>query len=225
MQTKSCKQYRDMAWDTLSPHFNEVVFTMIIMLLIGALGGGISIIGSFLGLDALSLSGSGFSTVISVLLIAPLSYGFSMLLLDYVRDEKPADAALLASWKNAIENYTNIVVTYVLYLLILALIALPTLFIGSIILSLAYAMVPFILKDHPEYSAREALRASRHMMRGHKWELCVLTLSFIGWFLLCLITFGIAFLWVGPYMTTAYAHFYEDIKPQEETAAVEVETV
>ena len=223
MQTKSCKQYRDLAWETLSPHFNEVAFVMFIMLVIAMLSGGVSIIGTVLGLNSLSMTGSGLSTVVSVLLVAPLTYGFSMLLLSYVRDEKPEESALLTSWKNAIENYTNIVVTYVLYVLILSLIALPTLLIGSFILSLAYAMVPFILKDHPEYSAREALRASRHMMRGHKFDLFVLTLSFIGWFLLCLITFGLAYLWVGPYLTTAYAHFYEDIKPQEEV--VEAETV
>lgn len=225
METKSCKQYREMAWETLSPHWNAVAFTMFIICIIAYVGGGVSMIGTFLGLDVLSMSGSGLSMVISILLVAPMSYGFSMLLLDYVRRKEQSEGAVLASWQNAIENYSNIVVTYVLYVLILALIAIPTLFIGSFIFSLAYAMAPFVLKDHPDYSAREALRASRHMMRGHKWELCVLTLSFIGWFLLCLITFGIAFLWVGPYMTTAYAHFYEDIKPQEETAAVEVETV
>ena len=223
METKSCKQYREMAWETLSPHWNAVAFTMFIICIIAYVGGGVSMIGTFLGLDVLSMSGSGLSMVISILLVAPMSYGFSMLLLDYVRRNEQSEGAVLASWQNAIENYSNIVVTYVLYVLILALIAIPTLFIGTIILGLAYAMAPFVLKDHPEYSAREALRASRLMMRGHKGKLFLLSLSFLGWILLGLITFGIGFLWIAPYMSTASAHFYEDIKPQEEVA--EAETV
>ena len=223
METKSCKQYREMAWETLSPHWNAVTFTMFIICIIAYVGGGVSMIGTFLGLDVLSMSGSGLSMVISVLLVAPMSYGFSMLLLDYVRRKEQSEGAVLASWQNAIENYSNIVVTYVLYVLILALIAIPTLFIGTIILGLAYAMAPFVLKDHPEYSAREALRASRLMMRGHKGKLFLLSLSFLGWILLGLITFGIGFLWIAPYISTASAHFYEDIKPQEEVA--EAETV
>ena len=225
METKSCKQYREMAWETLSPHWNAVAFTMFIICIIAYVGGGVSMIGTFLGLDVLSMSGSGLSMVISVLLVAPMSYGFSILLLDYVRRKEQSEGAVLASWQNAIENYSNIVVTYVLYVLILALIAIPTLFIGTIILGLAYAMAPFVLKDHPEYSAREALRASRLMMRGHKGKLFLLCLSFLGWILLGLITFGIGFLWIAPYMSTASAHFYEDIKPQEEATAVEMETI
>ena len=225
METKSCKQYREMAWETLSPHWNAVAFTMFIICIIAYVGGGVSMIGTFLGLDVLSMSGSGLSMVISILLVAPMSYGFSMLLLDYVRRNEQSEGAVLASWQNAIENYSNIVVTYVLYVLILALIAIPTLFIGTIILGLAYAMAPFVLKDHPEYSAREALRASRLMMRGHKGKLFLLSLSFLGWILLGLITFGIGFLWIAPYMSTASAHFYEDIKPQEQEEVVEAETV
>ncbi len=75
-------------------------------------------------------------------------------------------------------------------------------------------MFPFILRDNPELSPKEVLHKSRIMMRGHKWDLFVLVLSFIGWFLVAIITFGIGFLWIGPYLDTAIAHFYEDIKAE-----------
>ena len=50
------------------------------------------------------------------------------------------------------------------------------------------------------------------MMDGHKWEYFVFNLSFIGWYLLCGITFGIAAIWVVPYVTTANVMYYEKLK-------------
>ena len=73
-------------------------------------------------------------------------------------------------------------------------------------------MVPYLLRDYPELGAREALRTSRQMMKGHKWDLFVLDLSFIGWFFVCILTFGIGVLWVTPYIETTRAAFYEDLK-------------
>lgn len=86
--------------------------------------------------------------------------------------------------------------------------------VPGIIMSIAYAMTPYILLDRPELSAAEAVRESRLMMRGHKWELFVLCLSFIGWILLSIITFGVGFLFLYPYMTSATASFYENLKAE-----------
>ena len=94
------------------------------------------------------------------------------------------------------------------------LIAIPTLFIGAVILSLAYSLVPFIIHDNPDMGVRDVLKTSRMMMRGHKWQLFVLELTFLGWALLCVLTLGIGFLWLTPYQYTSYAHFYEDIKAE-----------
>ncbi|WP_416828112.1 DUF975 family protein [Ectobacillus polymachus] len=86
------------------------------------------------------------------------------------------------------------------------------LIVPGIIKSFSYALTYFILIDHPEYSVNQAITESRHMMNGHKWELFVLFLSFIGWILLCIITFGLAELWITPYSSIAFAHFYEKRK-------------
>jgi uncharacterized membrane protein len=64
--------------------------------------------------------------------------------------------------------------------------------------------------------ALEAIDKSKEMMNGHKMELFVLNLSFIGWGLLCAITFGIAGIWVIPYMNATIANFYKSIKPTVE---------
>ena len=57
--------------------------------------------------------------------------------------------------------------------------------IPGIIKSFSYAMAPYILAEHPEMTASEAITESRHMMDGNKWRLFCLDFSFIGWSLLC----------------------------------------
>lgn len=76
----------------------------------------------------------------------------------------------------------------------------------------AYAMTPYILIDNPELSANQAINLSIKMMKGHKLDLFILHLSFIGWIFLGIVTFGVGLLWVMPYMMTAQAAFYEDVK-------------
>jgi len=84
--------------------------------------------------------------------------------------------------------------------------------IPGIIKAYSYAMTPYILKDYPELSANQAINLSRKMMKGHKLDLFILQLSFIGWWILTLFTAGIGTLWLMPYMMTAQAAFYQDIK-------------
>lgn len=85
------------------------------------------------------------------------------------------------------------------------------LIIPGIIKSYSYALVPYLIEDEPELDADSCIHRSRELMRGHKWDLFCLDLSFIGWFFLCLLTAGIGFLWLAPYVKTAHASFYEDL--------------
>lgn len=84
--------------------------------------------------------------------------------------------------------------------------------IPGIIKSYAYSMAYYILADHPELTAREALAKSKEMMNGHKMELFVLQLSFIGWYFLVGLTFGLAAIYVAPYISATTANFYNSIK-------------
>ena len=100
-------------------------------------------------------------------------------------------------------------------------------YIPGIVKSYSYAMTNYILIDNPNMTANEAITESRKMMDGHKFDLFVLDLSFIGWYFLSSLTFGILLLYVIPYHQAARAEFYENIRgpivmdaPAEETAAV-----
>ena len=91
--------------------------------------------------------------------------------------------------------------------------------IPGIIAAFSYAMVPYVLADNPWMTATEAIVESKILMRGNKWRLFCLNLSFIGWYFLGGFTFGIALIWVIPYHQAAIAAFYRDICPAKKAAA------
>ena len=83
--------------------------------------------------------------------------------------------------------------------------------IPGIIAAYSYSQTIYILLDHPEMSAFEAIAASKQMMKGHKAELFVLELSFFGWLLLSGFTFGLLMIWLDPYMQVSKANFYNAV--------------
>ena len=92
------------------------------------------------------------------------------------------------------------------------------LIIPGIVKGLSYAMTPFILEEHPEMTASEAIKASMRLMDGHKMDLFILGLTFIGWSLLACLTMGIGFLFLNPYMSAAYAAVYRSISGARQEA-------
>ncbi len=86
------------------------------------------------------------------------------------------------------------------------------LIIPGIIAAISYSMSYYILLDNENMTALEAIRKSKEMMNGHKMDFFMLNLSFLGWIILGIFTFGILYLWLAPYMSTAQANFYNAIK-------------
>lgn len=122
-------------------------------------------------------------------------------------------ATLDAMVKGITENFAT---KFVSTLLVSIFTALWTLLfiIPGIVKGFAYSMTPYILLDRPELSATQAITESRRMMNGHKMDLFVLYLSFIGWILLSILTLGILLLYVIPYMEATVAGFYNSIKDE-----------
>lgn len=86
--------------------------------------------------------------------------------------------------------------------------------VPGVIASLSLFLTPYLLQDYPEKSLVEVMRTSKAMMQGHKMQLFKLQLGFIGWMLLNVLTLGIGSLWLFPYMMTAMAAFYQDVREQ-----------
>ena len=86
------------------------------------------------------------------------------------------------------------------------------LIIPGIYKSYSYSMSMYVLADNPKMSQSEARDESIGLMDGYKLKYFLLQLSFIGWILLSVLSCGVLLFWVVPYMETASAVFYEDIK-------------
>ena len=97
--------------------------------------------------------------------------------------------------------------------------------IPGIVKGLSYAMTPFILEEHPEMTASEAIKASMRLMDGYKMDLFILGLTFIGWQILACLTMGIGFLFLNPYMNATYAVFYRSISTGRQEARAYVPPV
>lgn len=96
--------------------------------------------------------------------------------------------------------------------LLLLMLMLPAI-IPAILVSLNYSLTFYILSDHPGERASGALARSRRLMHGFRWKRFCLDWRFFGWILLGLLSCGIGFLWISPYMATTHARFYDDIRP------------
>ena len=94
--------------------------------------------------------------------------------------------------------------------------------IPGIVKGLSYSMSLFVLAENKGKSARECIEESKKLTEGHKMELFVLALSFIGWAILGAITFGIAYIWILPYMQTTLVNAYNSFKPAVDVPAEEV---
>ena len=76
-----------------------------------------------------------------------------------------------------------------------------------------YLMVPYIIAENPAMDYKEAFQISKQMMDGNKWDAFVLDLSFIGWTLLGVCTFGILLVfYVEPYIYLTRAELYHALK-------------
>lgn len=158
---------------------------------------------------AVSGAASYIPVVGTILVALPMMYGYSIVLLSVMRGGEMNIGGLF----DGFNDFGRIVGTKLLQAIYTFLWTL-LLVIPGIIKNYSYAMTDFILKDQPELANNAATEKSMAMMDGNKMKLFLLDLSFIGWAILCLFTFGIGFLFLQPYVQSAHAAFYEDLKAQ-----------
>ncbi len=160
-------------------------------------------VASKLGIEGLSYS----LDLIALLLGGVISVGLCRFLLDMAtKRREPRFNTLFSSFNIYLKTLgLNILIT-------LAVLAGTLLFIvPGIIVSLMFSQAFYILSEDPSKSITQCINESVNLMSGHKWELFYLNLTFIGWWLLSLVTLGIAALWVAPYQKLTEANFYLDL--------------
>lgn len=147
----------------------------------------------------------GIALLMKVFVYNPLLVGCDYFFLrtrkDTNTDLKTLNRGFKPAWGNVAKTMfvTNFIIS-VCYILLI---------VPGIIKQFQYLLVPYILAENPEIDSAEARRKSKELMQGNKWAAFVLDLSFIGWFLLAVVTFGLVGLfYLNPYMEATHAELY-----------------
>ena len=183
------KEIRSAARQALKGNWTQAVLATLVFTLITAAAGSIPLAG--------------------LLVVSPLEFGYMLCFLRLVRGE---DSSEMVGDQFKVFNqhgrYLGGSLLMTLYVLLWSLL----LIIPGIVKGYAYAMTPYVMNDRPDLDADDCIHESRMMMKGYKWKLFCMDLSFIGWAILCLFTLGIGLLWLQPYIEASHAKFYEELK-------------
>ncbi|MCR5357246.1 MAG: DUF975 family protein [Lachnospiraceae bacterium] len=148
---------------------------------------------------------------INAFLLNPVKLGCSKFFLNNL-NEPAGLGTLIAGFEGNYMNVVKVLFFKDLYLFLWALIPIAGPFI-AIVKRYEYLMIPYLLAEDPDMDKEEAFAESRSMMEGNKWNAFVLRLSFIGWYLLAIITFGIlSVLYVTPYVESTFAALYDRLR-------------
>jgi uncharacterized membrane protein len=185
------KGYRQKSWEQLRKSYWSVLVAVLIVMAV-----------------------STASASLVFILVGPMLVGQAYYLMDVSINENEGKnfELLIEGFKKSLVNsiVANILVGIFTFLWSLLFI------IPGIIKYYAYSMTPFIIADEPDIDFMAAIKKSQELMRGHKFRLFKLQLSFIGWFLLGALAFGIGLFFVYPYYQLAHANFYLDIRPKKQ---------
>ena len=183
------RDYRRYAWNALTGHWGYAILAYVLY--------------SVLYIASASLAGLG-----PLVVYGPLMVGMSGMYMGLVRRHELSVERFFDGFTcGFVDNFLAGLLVGLFTFLWSLLFIIP-----GIVKAISYSMTFYILRDHPGMSAMDAIEASKRMMHGRKWNFFCLQLSFIGWYLLCLLTGGLLSLLVAPYNYTANAVFYESIK-------------
>ena len=153
-----------------------------------------------------SKSAGLFTSIFTLIETGLLGFGIYSYFLKRSRDKK-------VTWKE-IFSQTNLFVYFIIISLLVGLFTTLwslLLIIPGIIAALSYSQVFFVKLDNPDIGYMDAIKKSKELMKGHKWDYFLFNLSFIGWVILGIFTLGILYFWLIPYMSVAQCNFYNKL--------------
>lgn len=244
---KTCAQLKDAARDALLGHYSILIATMIvteIITLILQLPFS-QMLNTGLTYRVPSRVILGYAGMMIVLLVSILiNVGISYIHLQISRNRTVHFSDLLYGCKYRPDRYIGYGILLILIIfacitpgmiciliasfqsltkmLLLSIVGIVLTLAGSIlyvILMLGFSQAIYLLIDHASLRVVDAMGTSMNYMKGNKWRLFKLYLSFIGWMLLALLTLGIGYLWIQPYCSQSITQFYLDVtvSPQQKS--------
>lgn len=173
---------------------------------------------------ASALMGIISSFIIGIVFTGIFSIGIARLTLDVVR-KKDEKAQLEKVFSGFTDNKIGDNIILGLLIFLFEFLWSLLFIIPGIIKHYSYSMSYFIKIDNPEFESKQCIDESRKLMKGHKWQLFVFDLSFIGWYIVGALCLGVGTLWVNAYYKTALAEFYLAIKGEELQSQEEIKEI
>ena len=199
---------------------NMLLAFLILGLLLGAVSGSVPY--NLDGLDGIRVSFNVIISIAALIVTGPLTYGAARVAITAARKNEKADLSnLFDGFKDSFGDAILLQVLSSIFVFLWALL----LIIPGIIKYYAYSMAFYIQQDQPNKDWKYCLDKSQAIMKGHKWDLFVLDLSFIGWWIVGILCLGIGTLWVRPYYEMTKANFYLELIKGEEPVAEEGEVI
>ena len=163
----------------------------------------------------LGIISGGVLAFITELVALPLYIGFISYILGLIRKEEVSLTDIFQDYKKIGLIVVTLIISYVFIIFGYILLIVP-----GIMIAFSLVMVGYLLADSKETSISEAkniIRESIEMMNGYKLDYFIFELSFIGWYFLGAITFGIAYIYVIPYFTFANTLYYQRLKEKRKS--------
>ncbi len=161
---------------------------LVVILVASAISGGLTLIG------------------IGIILTPLLVMGLFLVTKDVLRNKEIDVNRFVEPFKD-LNHALKVIVVFILLALLVS-VGLLLLIVPGVILALMYGQAVFIVAENKDIDILDAFKKSKELMAGKKMDLFVLLLSFIGHYLLGIITFGIYFLYFVPYLQTVLVNYY-----------------
>lgn len=197
-KTKAKELINNHIWDLLMP---TILMTVISMIL------GYSIKGSIKINMGLNFSSIDYKNILALIILLPMSVGYSKYIMNFIHKKEYGFNNLFFEYKNIIVILLSLIIISILESLGYILLIIP-----GIILSIAFSLTNFLLAEDNVTDPIVVITNSYNLTKGYKEELFFFYLSFIPWFLLSIITFGFALIYVLPYFKVSQALVYDKLK-------------
>ena len=148
--------------------------------------------------------------LLTFIIWAVMSYGFSNLCLKLAKQELPSKKEVFAGFSKKFFHIIRIA----LKRLFLSIFWLVVLVVPFFIKNIGYSMSYLLLADRNDITSENAIKESCHLMQQNHTRYFKFILKNILWLLLILISAGLAWIWVGPILRTKKALFYENLKTE-----------
>lgn len=199
--TESCRNLRALGRDSLTGKWGLGALGTLLYMVLAVLP--VFILNGVFG----NFEPTTISNIYSILISGPLTLGYAMFAISLFRRRDTSPAEVFYGFERYGKAFGLYIVMSIFVLLWSLLLLIP-----GIIAALRYSLCFYILADHPNMGIMEALNESKRLMRGNKWKLFCLYLSFLGWAILGIVTFGIGYLWLMPYFEVTMVSFYDIAK-------------